>query len=1029
MDKTIGNDVTIRPKAERGTGAFAPGDVMVGRYVVEKVLGEGGMGIVYQCLDRVGGVAVAVKCLPPEVSRNADEMEDIRANYRLVADLHHPNIAGARTLELDETTGDYYLVMDLARGVSLKRWARGNPQATTEAKLAILRQVAAALDYAHAEKVIHRDVKPENVMVDDDGRVKVLDFGLAAQIRSSQSRTSNTVTSKGGTPGYKSPEQWLGRPQQVPADVYAFGVMAYWLFSDRLPFECDDPAVLGHAVLSAPVEPIPDLPAHMNAALVKALAKKPENRFASCTAFVDALEGSSAAHMVGSGRAVAPRPPQGGSRSRATALLIVAALILAIAGGWWYYRQEQLREQQRRAAESARQKTAAEEAKRKAEEEARERQAATDKAKRKAEEERQKALAELARRIAKASAMEIRVKALEQQSAVRDISDEDGFKAKKDDLDKDFARADALFDEKAECWSDAAVLFTNYVAGCKALLTLDGERRTALEARTKAEEAKDSAEKAEAKNYAPTCWRDAVRSLASAKEEFARMQFVDAERSFASAEKQFGVCVTDAQAEKKRQEDAAAQAQAEEAARERERRAKRIEKYERLCREYASLLRKEGKEVSKEDIEKEVERFREFSEAKQEAEIEEAERKLKEARERAEAAARERERRAKRIGKYERLCREYASLLRKEGKEVSKEDIEKEVERFKKFSEAKQEAEIEEAERKLKEAKKDVNKRKEGEEFTINDPYGLYMTMKWCPAGSFTMGSPASEDGRDADETQHRVTFTKGFWLGQTEVTQGQWKKIMNGETIIDLARKALQDDTEYTIAGKMQTIRDFYKKSKYDAPTSLCVDVNENAPVYNVNWHEAVEFCRRLTQRERAAGRIPDGYEYRLPTEAEWEYACRAGTTESLPNGRDIRILGRNNAPALDDIAWYGGNSSVGFKGRGWDTSNLPEKQYRGEAAAPREVKGKQPNNWGLFDMIGNVWEWCGDWYGNYGYGNQTDPVGPAKGALRVFRGGSWNGWLNDDARCCRSANRGGSMPGFRINTLGFRVALAPRH
>ena len=181
MDKSIGDGVTMKPDEKRdGRGAFAPGDVVAGRYVVERMLGEGGMGIVYQCLDKVGGVSVAVKCLPPEVSRNADEMEDIRANYRLVADLHHQNIAGARTLELDESTGDYYLVMDLARGTSLKRWMRRHPQAAMEAKLAILRQVAAALDYAHARKVIHRDVKPENVMVDDEGEVKVLDFGLAA---------------------------------------------------------------------------------------------------------------------------------------------------------------------------------------------------------------------------------------------------------------------------------------------------------------------------------------------------------------------------------------------------------------------------------------------------------------------------------------------------------------------------------------------------------------------------------------------------------------------------------------------------------------------------------------------------------------------------------------------------------------------------------------------------------------------------------------------------------------------------------
>ena len=292
MDISIGDRPTMRPKDERaGRGAFAPGDVIAGRYVVEKILGEGGMGIGYQGLDRVGGVGVAVKCLPPEVSRNADEMEDIRANYRLVSDLHHPNIAGARTLEVDGATGDYYLVMDLARGMSLKRWMKRNPQAAMEAKLDVLRQVAAALDYAHARKVIHRDVKPENVMVDDEGGVKVLDFGLAAQIRSSQSRTSAAVTSRGGTPGYKSPEQWLGRTQREPADVYSFGVMAYWMFAGVLPFDGDDLAVLGHAVLTEPVETIAGIPAHMNAAFVKALAKKPDERFASCGEFMDALEG------------------------------------------------------------------------------------------------------------------------------------------------------------------------------------------------------------------------------------------------------------------------------------------------------------------------------------------------------------------------------------------------------------------------------------------------------------------------------------------------------------------------------------------------------------------------------------------------------------------------------------------------------------------------------------------------------------------------------------------------------------------
>ena len=332
-DSSIGDGPTIGPVSASGGGRrLAAGDTILGRYAVVRELGEGGMGVVYQCLDTVGGVEVAVKGLPPEVSRNEDEMDDIRANYQIVRKLRHPNIAGVATLEKDSAAGDYYLVMDLAAGTTLKRWSRHHPDAGLDAKLAILRQVAAALDYAHAEKVIHRDVKPENVMVDDDGRVKVLDFGLAAQIRSSQSRTSNTVTSKGGTPGYKSPEQWLGRPQQAPADVYAFGVIAYWLFSGHLPFDGDDSVVLGHAVLTAPVEPITDLPAHMNAALAKALAKAPEDRFSSCTAFVDALENRTAEE----GRACRDHRGRRHPGGLWKPLLAVAALALVVAGGWWW---------------------------------------------------------------------------------------------------------------------------------------------------------------------------------------------------------------------------------------------------------------------------------------------------------------------------------------------------------------------------------------------------------------------------------------------------------------------------------------------------------------------------------------------------------------------------------------------------------------------------------------------------------------------------------------------------------------------
>ena len=264
----------------------------------------------------------------------------------------------------------------------------------------------------------------------------------------------------------------------------------------------------------------------------------------------------------------------------------------------------------------------------------------------------------------------------------------------------------------------------------------------------------------------------------------------------------------------------------------------------------------------------------------------------------------------------------------------------------------------------------------------------LSLTMKWCPPGKFVMGRLETEDGRFPDEPQHSVTIHKGFWIGETEVTQGQWKLLM-GETIVDLAGRTAK-----------------YRQKKEDVK-NLYDEPNDGVPVYNVCWNDATEFCRKLAAKEKAAGRIPEGYEYRLPSEEEWEYACRAGSKTALPNNKDIHIIGEYNAPELDDIAWYGGNSSVGFSGRGWDVTYITGTQHPGQRAAPRAVKGKKPNAWGLYDMLGNVSEWCLDRM--------------EKG--RAMRGGSWS----NKARLCRPARRAWNAPDWRANYIGFRVVLAP--
>ena len=291
-------DVTLPPDKLLLNRQLRVGDEILGRYVVRAELGQGGMGVVYHCLDKTGGVDVAVKCLPTAVSRNSAEMEDVRRNYQIVQGLIHDNIAALKTLERDER-GDYFVVMELARGVNLKKWAERNAGTDQiDEKIAILRQIAKALDYAHSVKpkyVIHRDIKPENIMVDDDGHVKVLDFGLAAQVQTSMSHVSMLVTSRSGTAAYKSPEQWKAQPQTATADQYSLGVVAYYLFADNPPFDSEDTGILKDAVLHDSIPEIDGLPTNVFCALQKALAKNPQDRFRCCADFVDALEGKVAA--------------------------------------------------------------------------------------------------------------------------------------------------------------------------------------------------------------------------------------------------------------------------------------------------------------------------------------------------------------------------------------------------------------------------------------------------------------------------------------------------------------------------------------------------------------------------------------------------------------------------------------------------------------------------------------------------------------------------------------------------------------
>jgi len=228
------------------------------------------------------------------------------------------------------------------------------------------------------------------------------------------------------------------------------------------------------------------------------------------------------------------------------------------------------------------------------------------------------------------------------------------------------------------------------------------------------------------------------------------------------------------------------------------------------------------------------------------------------------------------------------------------------------------------------------------------------MRLVRIPAGTFQMGSPPSEAGRRPNESPvHSVEITRPFQLATTEVTQAQWQAVMGTQPW--LGKQYVREGPDY--------------------------------PATHVSWTDAVEFCERLSRRE--------GYTYRLPTEAQWEYACRASTTTPYSFGDD--------PGELDDYAWYSENA---FR--------LGEKY-------PHEVGAKLPNAWGLHDMHGNIWEWCQDRDGVYPSEPQTDPTGTTIGRDRIGRGGDW---LNDAGRC-RSAFRYAYSPTIKLSYLGFRVAL----
>ena len=239
-----------------------------------------------------------------------------------------------------------------------------------------------------------------------------------------------------------------------------------------------------------------------------------------------------------------------------------------------------------------------------------------------------------------------------------------------------------------------------------------------------------------------------------------------------------------------------------------------------------------------------------------------------------------------------------------------------------------------------------------------NQPPGSPANFVWVAPGSFLLGSPETDPDRTDFETpQSKVALTYGFWIGKYEVTQAQYQDVTGGNP-------------------------------------SYATD-DPSLPVDSVTWNDATNYCALLTEMNRKAGNLPPGYAYRLPTEAEWEFAARAGKSTRFSFGDDLDYA------MVDNYAWTTDNS----------------------ADVTHPVGKKTANAFGLYDIYGNVFEWCQDWFGPYTPDDKVNPTGPASGTDRIYRGGSWGNGPADS----RAAARGGLAPESRLSSFGFRLVLAP--
>jgi formylglycine-generating enzyme required for sulfatase activity/serine/threonine protein kinase len=1069
MDRSIGDEKTIsrtlpvvRGDADDSTGdrdTLRPENAPLGRidqYELIRELGGGGFGTVYLARDTVAGVDVAVKGLPPLVRNNAEELERIRENFALVSRLHHPHIAAALHLHqaraawyaeervrqaLRVMPGDTLMVMAYAPGVTLAKWRKQFPDGRVPVAqaLEVCRQIAAALDYAHGEKVVHRDVKPSNVMVETRGEgrgnkdegtlnaqrstlnaevvVRVLDFGLAAEIRSSMSRVSQEKGDTSGTRPYMAPEQWAGRKQDGRTDQYALAALFYELVSGGVPlasaFDTGDAVIMANAAENKAPEPQAELSKAQNAALLRGLAKGPAQRFASCGELVAALAGTYAKTRRREGK---------------RAFLCLAAAAVLAYGSYRSYASYAIRRAAERAAAAEaeeldavqREKVAGLTAGAEAALAAGDLEAAGARiAELKSAGGPGSVSAELQKKYeAKAGERETNRRyaaASVAREAAQKLDAGQGFGEWLKALEMTWREAEAA--RQGQGWGQALSGYDAVLAACKRLEEEEVSRGDARTRRGEAEKAEEAAVRAEAAKDAKEIFEEGVRCAARAAQAFEKGLFADASKAwretaaaYASAQGRAlavqayttakvnfetvlatntvllttygGAKWADVKSQQKLAEigtnDLQAGAEAYRKALEglsdavgeaaavrlRIQIEERVSKADEMIKIIAAAVVSgnwsqatfllNGLNTSPDELGAESHRLDKIkNELQNRVSKGLADSAEKDARNRAELAYYTWKKKVNELagrleGEAPSARGEQAKILLTAVDEALAETSSLDNKRL-----TAEEAEtLLELVSRLRMLKDEIwAEPKVGQQRIVDLGKGVRLALVWCPAGNFTMGSPENEPHRNLTERQHQVCLSKGFWMGKTELTQAQWEAVMGNNP------------------------------SGFRGP---------NLPVEMVSWSDCQEFVQKLNSQVAHGG-------FRLATEAEWEYACRAGTTTPFHYGGMLDSTVAN----LDGNYPYG------------------SERKKAGCQATVTVGTFQPNAWGLCDMHGNVGEWCSDRFGDYPSVDVVDTVGPNVGAFRVIRGGSWC----SPAKNCRAASRSGGGTDYRNDNLGLRI------